>query len=441
VQNGEVEAENRGIDPGGGILAKRLEWFRDLKFGFMVHWGPYSQKGCIESWPLSEEDTWARPGWQGDINRFREEYWALNTTFNPVDFDPDKWADLANRAGMKYLVFTTKHHDGFNMYDTKLSDYKITARDCPFHTHPQADVARAVFDAFRSRGFGIGVYYSKADWHSPYYWVPGRPAKNRNPNYDTGKHPDTWNRFVEFTHGQIKELMSGYGPVDILWLDAGWVRPPAQDIRMDELVRMARGLQPGLIVVDRTVGGRYENYRTPEQQVPEEPLDEPWETCMTMGDQWSYNQDDRYKSTRQLIHLLVDVVAKGGNLLLNVGPAPTGELPQQAEERLLAIGKWMEKNGEAIYGTRVCPPYRQGNYALTHRGDTKYVIYMLEEGKALPQKIRLRSVRIPADARIELIGLPGTLNWRRDDGDIVIEIPENTASEPPSEYACTFKIT
>ncbi|MBM3473594.1 MAG: hypothetical protein FJX75_10030, partial [Armatimonadetes bacterium] len=240
-------------------LADRLEWFRDRKFGLFMHWGPYSQWGCIESWPLVEEDTWARPddlpAWveRGkDIERFKRDYFALNRTFDPTEFDPRPWAAAAKRAGMQYVVFTTKHHDGFSMFDTRQTDYRITHPDCPFSSDPRANVAREVFDAFREEGFGIGVYFSKSDWHCPYYWSPDRPARTRNPNYDTAAEPEKWERFAQFVHGQIEELMTGYGPVDILWLDGGQVRPPLQDIRMDEIAAMARTHQPGLIIADRT---------------------------------------------------------------------------------------------------------------------------------------------------------------------------------------------
>jgi alpha-L-fucosidase len=169
---------------------------------------------------------------------------------------------------MKYVVFTTKHHDGFSMFDTRLSDYRITAPGVPFHANQRSNVVREVFNAFRESSFAIGAYFSKADWHCPDYWDPAAPARTRNPNYDPLARPEKWSKFVAFAHGQIEELMTGYGPIDILWLDGGQVRPPQQDLQMDRLVAMARQHQPGLIVVDRTVGGRYENYRTPEQEVP-----------------------------------------------------------------------------------------------------------------------------------------------------------------------------
>jgi len=304
----EPRAANNAEEPW---LHDRLQWFQDLKFGLMMHWAAYSQWGCIESWPLVEEDKWARPddlkAWTDrnkDMQRFKSDYWALPTTFNPVSFDPRLWAKATKAAGMKYVVFTTKHHDGFCMFDTRLTNYRITSPDVPFHSNTRSNVVREVFNAFRQEGFGIGAYFSKADWHCPDYWNPGAPARTRNPNYNTAEEPDKWKKFVQFTHGQIEELMTGYGPIDILWLDAGQVRPPEQDLQMDSLAAMARSHQPRLLIVDRTVGGRYENYRTPEQEVPDKPPPYTWETCMTMGDQWSYKPNDKYKSTHRLIHLL-----------------------------------------------------------------------------------------------------------------------------------------
>ena len=434
-------------------LKERLEWFQDMKFGLFMHWGAYSQWGCIESWPLVEEDKWARPddlkAWterDRDIQRFKRDYWALPKTFNPTKFDPQKWVAAAQSAGMKYYVFTTKHHDGFCMFDTRLTDYRITAPEVPFHTNPRSNVVQEVFQAFRQAGFGIGAYFSKADWHSPYYWSPEAPARTRNPNYDTRQQPEKWRHFVDFVHGQIEELMTGYGSIDILWLDAGQVRPPEQDIQMDRLVAMARSHQPKLIVVDRTVGGRHENYRTPEQEVPDKPLPFVWETCMTMGDQWSFKPNDSYKSTRKLIHLLVDIVAKGGNFLLNIGPQPDGELPPVAVSRLKEIGEWMNLNGEAIYGTRPIPPYKDGQTAFTRRGKTIYAIYLPKDGvDTLPETITFTGFNPQPDSGIRLLGNPEPVAFRVSESTgtnrVVLEIPEAIRKSPPSQYAYVFKFS
>jgi alpha-L-fucosidase len=277
-------------------------------------------------------------------------YWAQNRAFNPTN--DREWAQLARRAGMKYVVFTTKHHDGFCMFDAQQTDYKITAPACPFSRSLQADVTRAVFDAFRAEGLAIGAYFSKSDWHSPYYWDPARPAMDRNPNYDTSQEPERWEKFVQFAHAQMMELCANYETIDLLWLDAGQVKPPTQDLRMDEIVPKLRRLQPGLIVVDRLAGTQHENVLTPEQEVPDSPPKGAWESCITMGKQWSYKPDDEYKPTSELIRLLTEINAKGGNLLLNIGPDAHGELPLHAVQRLNEIAEWMVVHGSEVHAPR-----------------------------------------------------------------------------------------
>ena len=441
---GKQSPQDQETDP---LVLDKLDRFQDWKFGFMMHWGIYSQWGCIESWPLVEADKWARPddlkAWterDKNFERFFRDYVGLNTTFNPQHFDPGKWVVAAKEAGMKYVVFTTKHHDGFCMFDTKQTDYRTTDPSCPFHTNPKADVVRTVFDAFRAQGFGIGAYYSKSDWHQPGYWAPDWPHRDRNVNYDISKYPEKWATFVDFTHNIVQELMTGYGPIDILWLDGGQVRPPQQDINMAKLATMARSHQPGLIVVDRTVGGRYENYVTPEQEVPDKAQPYIWETCMTMATQWSYKPNDNYKSTRQLIHLLVNIVAKGGNFLLNVGPDSNGELPEPAVQRMKEIGKWMRVNGNAIYGTRPVPPYKIGQVCLTRKANTAYAIYLAEEGQiAPPERIQVPPVRSVKSVR--LLGSDVAVEWKIADDGLSITIPQSIRQSPPCEHAWAFEIT
>jgi len=443
------------------LVRQKLEHWQDLKLGLLMHWGTYSQWGIVESWSLcSEDEPWCRRK-TDNYTEYKMSYEALQTTFNPVKFDPERWAKAAKDAGMKYVVFTTKHHDGFNMFDTKQSDYRITSPRTPFSSNPHADVTRAIFDAFRAQGFMTGAYFSKPDWHSPDYWWPNFATPDRNPNYDIKKYPDRWARFVAFTHAQIDELMSNYGRVDILWLDGGWVRIrsdaeirdemnrpdykfmhyQSQDIDMARIVAESRAKQPGLIVVDRDVPGPYQDYLTPEARVPEKALPYPWEVPMPMANSWSYVPTDTYKTPRVLIDMLADVVSKGGNLLLNIGPGPDGTWHDAAYDRLAALGAWIKVNGEAIYGTRPIAPYADGKVRLTQGKDgSVYAIYLADEGETeLPRYLMLSKIVPASDATVTLIGTGRTLSWERSGTGFVAKVPAGLKA--PAAYAWTFKIS
>lgn len=399
------------------IILERLEDWKDLKFGFMVHWGPYAQWGVVESWSICSEPWISRNG--APYMEYVQNYWKLNKTFKPSKFDASRWAKVAADAGMKYVVFTTKHHDGFCMFDSKYTDYTIAHKDCPYAKRQQPDITRDIVETFRAKGFWTGLYFSKPDWHCPDYWAPEWATPDRNVNYDPELMPERWKRYKDFTFNQIYELTHNYGAIDILWLDGGWVRPAwsineeslpwlgcqgyVQDVNMPRIARMAREGNPDLLIVDRSVGGRYENYTTPEKQVPDQYLPEPWETCMTMGDSWSWVKEDNYKSTNTLIHMLCDVVCKGGNLLLNVGPDANGELPAAAVQRLKEIGDWMKVNSECIYATRPAMPYAAGRWRFTQskNGRMMYAIYLLQEGEEMPEVVELpRGVPMPMKVQL-----------------------------------------
>ena len=245
--------------PEDAAVKAKLETWQDQKFGIILHWGLYAVPGIIESWSICSED-WIERDSNSSYADYKKWYWGLSKDFNPVKFDPDSWAAVARDAGMRYVVFTTKHHDGFNMFDTKQSDFKIS--NGPFKDNPKADVAKYVFDAFRKQNFMIGAYFSKPDWHSEYYGWPKYATADRNNNYDIKKYPWRWNKFKDFTFNQVIELTHNYGTIDILWLDGGWVRPRetvneevrswgaripqwSQDIDMPKIAAMARLAQPG----------------------------------------------------------------------------------------------------------------------------------------------------------------------------------------------------
>lgn len=379
--------------PTDNEVLKKLDHWQDLKFGIMIHWGIYSVPGIAESWALCSEDKWftqrrleARPD-KPSYGDFKKWYWNLSESFKPTRFEPTEWADFMKKAGFKYLIFTTKHHDGFCMFDSHFTDYTITKG--PYKNGKYANIAYHVFDAFRKKGFMIGAYFSKPDWHNENYWDPFFSTPTRNPNYDINKYPEKWAKFQKYVANQIDELMSDYGRIDILWLDGGQVRKPNQDIKLDEIIDKARKKQPGLIAVDRTVPGRNENYQTPEQTIPNEQQNFPWESCVTFSDTWGWNPKPKYKTVSWVINTLAEVVAKGGCLALNIGPSGEGVIDDIVYERLEKVGKWLDKNGEGIFNTRTTPHYNYKNIWFTSNknGKTLYAIYTLQEEQKLPKVI------------------------------------------------------
>lgn len=330
-----------------------IEWFKNVKFGMFIHWGVYALLGKGE---------WIRTVDQIPL----DEYDKLPPKFNPVKFNPDEWAALAKQAGMKYMVFTTKHHDGFCMWDTKTTDYKVT------NTPYGKDVLAMVHEAFEKQGIRAGYYFSIMDWHHPDYvprldWeLPTRP--------ETGADPM---RFVKYMQDQIREIVSR-DPF-VLWYDGGWMNKP-EEYDATATNAMARKLNPDILINDRAF--TKEDLTTPEQRIPPTGLfDEEgkpllWEACITMtGHWWGYDKyEAQYKSVEYLIRMLVDIVSKGGNLLLNIGPKPDGTIQKEFVDRLLAIGKWMDKYSEAIYGTTASPFNLLSFYGrVTTKGDKLYV--------------------------------------------------------------------
>ncbi|MBU6416624.1 MAG: alpha-L-fucosidase, partial [Xanthomonadaceae bacterium] len=269
--------------------------------------------------------------------------------------------------------------------------------------------------------------------------------------------PEMWKRFVEFTHKQVDEITSRYGRIDLMWLDAGWVNaqdhpdakaygmevPWAQDIDMPRLAATARRNQPGIILVNRADGGPYEDYRTPEQTVPDHPLPYPWETCMTMGKSWSWDPHDEYKSPRELVHTLIEIVAKGGNLLLGIGPQGNGELPATALERLKAIGAWMQINGSAIHGTHRLAPYAEGRFRFTQsKGGNVNAIYLAEADESEPPTaMELHGLHPAPNADVRVLGSPELLAWQPRGGGFRVELPQAVRHRLSGALAWTLRIS
>jgi alpha-L-fucosidase len=320
-------------------IPERMRWWMDARFGLFIHWGIYSIP--------------ARGEWIMYCERIpKADYAKLADRFDPGKFDAEDWVARAGDAGMKYMVLTTRHHDGFSLWDSHVSDFTSVK------TAAGRDFVAEYVDACRDSGMRIGFYYSLLDWRWPAYW--------KGPEKD----PDEWNQFRQYVHDQVRELMTDYGKIDILWYDGGWPHS-AEDWKAEELNQMVRSIQSDIIINNRS--GIPGDLETPEQRI--EGKDRPWETCMTMDDLWwGYHPGDpNLKSPMQLVRNLVKCVAGGGNFLLNVGPKPDGTIPAPQAERLKEIGRWMKVNGESIYGAGSAPfPQRHVGH-VTAKDSNVYV--------------------------------------------------------------------
>ena len=383
--------------PGSRNKPERLEWFRDAAFGLFIHWSVDAPLGGVISHSLvgaSEDYT----------RRFFAE---LPRAFNPRRFQPRDWAALARLAGMKYMVFTTKHHAGFCMYDTRTTDFNV------MNTPLGRDVTREIVDAFRAEGLAVGHYFSPDDFH--YLHRAGKtvaraPHRGVTPQEDAG--------LMALDQAQLRELMTNYGKVDVVFLDG-----PAEGLR--ELVW---DLQPDSVVTRGAID-------TPEQRVPGVPLDRAWEACVTMGTEWPYRPaHETYKSPTELIELLIETRAKGGNLLLNVGPKPDGELPIEQEERLRHLALWNFVNGEAIYAVRPWVVTNEGHVWFTRKKDAD-TVYAFVTKTAWPlgerKTIHLRSVKATPRTQVRVLGASGEVleyrpdvdprpSWRQDAGGLQV---------------------
>ena len=412
-------------------VVEKLKAWQDLKFGVLIHWGIYSVPGIVESWSICDED-WITRDTTLTYQQYMDWYFSLADQFNPTLFNPEQWANICQEAGLRYMIFTTKHHDGFCMFDSKETDFSIAHH--AFRNNPRKDVLQYVLQAFREKNFSIGTYFSKPDWHSQFYWWDVYGKKGRNVNYPIKQHPERWAKFKQFTYNQIEEILSRYGSVDILWLDGGWVCPENrnQDINMSQIAKMARKHQPGILVVDRTIHGPYENYQTPERTIPETQLNYPWESCIPLSDDWGYVKKPHWKSAQKVINTLVEIVAKGGNMVLGVGPTPEGLIEPEAESRLKEIGSWLKQNGKAIFSTTQTTRFHDGNLWFTKSKDGVYLyaIYCLEEGEQMPTEISFRCDR-PIKS-IRLLSTGKKLKGKQGNGSITIPIPKGL---PPQSFA------
>ena len=408
------------------VLQKLDEW-QDLKFGVLMHWGLYSVPGIVESWQICNED-WIRRPEGSTYEGYKQWYWGLCKDFNPVDFDPAQWASVFDDAGMKYMIFTTKHHDGFCMFDSEYTDFSV-AKAGPFANDPRRDIARHVFDAFRAKDFMIGAYFSKPDWHCEWFWNPYYATANRHANYKIDQHPDWWDKYVAFTKNQLGELTGGrYGRIDILWLDGGWIE--GEQVGLDEVLVDARKVSPGLISVDRTIKGPNENYQTPEHTIPPVQLNHPWETCMPLGGGWGWSPRARFKSARRVIDILAEITAKGGSLALGVGPTPEGLIQDEVVTVLKEVGDWMRRCGESMYSTRITPVYNDGSvwFNASKDGKTLYAIYALADDENLPSEISW-SGNIPS-GKVTILNNGKKVKATVKDGVVTVKLPKGLAQEP-----------
>jgi alpha-L-fucosidase len=424
----------------------RMEWWKDARFGLFIHWGPYAvPAGEYQGETVRGVGEWIMNSAQIPIS----EYETYAEAFNPVLFDAAEWVRIAEDAGMKYIIITSKHHDGFGIWDSEVSDYDIMDAS-PFGR----DVLRELRDAADEAGMRLGFYHSIMDWHHPDAQGPHYPT------YNTGeKSNPRFPYFVqEYLKPQVTELVEGYDP-DVLWFDGEWIPEWTHEMGMD-MYNHVRGLKPDILVNNRVDKGRQGmqgmnrtdrvyagDFGTPEQEILVGASALPWESCMTMNDSWGFKAtDENWKTTETLIHNLVDIVAKGGNYLLNVGPTAEGLIPEASVERLAEMGEWVGVNGEAIYGTRPWEHYQDGEsirYTYTG-GDAVYAVSFGWPGEELV----LHRIEPEEGSEIRMLGYDEALAWTFQAGEgetgaqLTIDLPDGLQDESnrPGKYAYAFRI-
>lgn len=354
-------------------VMERTQWWRDARFGMFIHFGAYAVP--------------ARGEWVKSNERLTTEaYQKYVDEFNPKDFDARTWAKTAKAAGMKYAVLTAKHHDGFCMFDSKLTEYKLSKN------FGGRDLVREFLDAFRAEGLKVGLYYSLIDWHHPDYPNVGNHPQRDDKEY--GKRTFNWDNYLKYMHGQVEELVKNYGKLDIMWFDYSFDDYSGEKWGATQLVSMIRKYQPEIILDNRlsinegtSTKGRMlkpiGDFESPEQGIPDAPLFDkfknpiPWETCLTLNNGWGYTeQDHNWKSPELIVQTLVNCVSKNGNLLLNVGPDARGKIPQESVDILTEVGKWMDMNSESIYGCGAANLAKPDWGRYTQKGNIVYAHWM-----------------------------------------------------------------
>jgi alpha-L-fucosidase len=332
-------SEAAALTPEQQDRERRLRWFREARFGMFIHWGLYAQLGRHE-WVMNRERIPVA------------EYEPLADSWKPKPNAARGWARLAKQAGMRYMVMTTKHHEGFCLFDSKLTDYNAAKRG------PGRDLVAEYVEAARAEGLRVGFYYSLMDWHHP----DGARCK---------KDEAARRRFVDYIHGQVEELCRNYGTLDIMWYDVSWPLD-VDGWESAKMNAMVRRLQPDIIINDRSQ--LPEDFGTPEGHITPEKGGRAWESCMTFNDSWGYTPiDTNYKSSWEVVRMLRQVAAGNGNLLLNIGPTPEGDVPPPCDERLLEVGRWLEQYGPSIYDATDPMQQEWGiTGAFTRQGDTLY---------------------------------------------------------------------
>ncbi len=383
-----------------------IRQWQDKRFGMFVHWGPVSLKGTEIGWSRQGPRRGRTPAGTGTIPM--AEYDNLYKTFNPVRFNADEWIQIAKDAGMKYLVFTSKHHDGFSMFDTQQTDYKITSKDSPYGK----DVCKQLADACHRHGLSLGWYYSPRDWY--------------HPDFATERHE----KYLEFYMSQLRELATNYGKLDILWFDgldsprALWGDTP------EESFKLLRSLQPEILLNNR--GGLPGDYDTPEQRVGGFNRERPWETCMTICRQWAWKPNDDMKSKKQCIQTLISTAGGDGNLLFNVGPMPDGRIEPRQVERLREMGAWLREFGNGIYGTRG-GPFRPGRWGAATCKDDKIYVYVMNWPEEGPLELPAIKARITSADALNA----DDLDINQTDKGIVLDV----AAEQRDPIATVIELT